>query len=74
MGEASQFNEMGLNQDLASQFCQSQGSKCYIDQSLELHDGERVLQKEITYIDTLHGIHLQDVESHYQTLENTLHV
>ena len=47
MVQATQLMEMGMNQDLASQFCQSHHSKCHLDQWLKLHEGERVLHKEI---------------------------
>jgi len=47
MAQVVQLTGMGLNQVLASQFSQSNHSKCLIDQWMDLHEGGRVLQKEI---------------------------
>jgi len=48
MAHAAQLTKSGLSQDLVSQFCQSRHSKYH--HWLELHVGERVLQKKIPHI------------------------
>ena len=66
MAQDTLLIKMGLNQDLASKFCQSHHSKCHLDQLLEFHVGERVLQKQIPEIDLkrmISNIHFMGVKT-----------